>query len=208
MALGQRLLVALGTGLAVSLWLSQLKKRFQRGACAAVRVAFKELCKAKSEVIVVTWFSKRSLTDAEELVKLLDPRVELRFVSSGRWEDVDRKTQVLVSSDAEPFEVDPGGLETLPALEAFLQPYAGVPEAASRGVDACFFLLSPFSLDRGSRDLSLESARCPRVLGESCHSYRLGQRAHLSSLSSRRKSGYCFSCDGVLDRSRPPKVRT
>ena len=123
--------VALGL---VSLYVSHLKRRFRRGACAAVRVFLNEVQKVRQETLTVTWFSRRPMADVGQFAALLDPKVELLVVGSGRLGDVDARTQVLISSDPQPYEADSGGLERLARLEAFLQPYAGVAPAVSRAL--------------------------------------------------------------------------
>ena len=124
--------VALGL---VSLYVSHLKRRFRRGACAAVRVFLNEVQKVRQETLTVTWFSRRPMADVGQFAALLDPKVELLVVGSGRLGDVDARTQVLISSDPQPYEADSGGqFERLARLEAFLQPYAGVAPAVSRAL--------------------------------------------------------------------------
>ena len=73
--------VALGL---VSLYVSHLKRRFRRGACAAVRVFLNEVQKVRQETLTVTWFSRRPMADVGQFAALLDPKVELLVVGSGR----------------------------------------------------------------------------------------------------------------------------
>ena len=103
------------------LFIGHLKRKFRRNACAAVRVFIRQLQKARHETLKVTWFVKRGLADADALRALLDPRVELVVVTTGRLADVDAATEILVSGDAPPYDADPGGLARLARLEAFLR---------------------------------------------------------------------------------------
>ena len=103
------------------LFIGHLKRKFRRNACAAVRVFIHQLQKVRHETLKVTWFVKRGLADADALRALLDPRVELVVVTTGRLADVDAATEILVSGDAPPYDADPGGLARLARLEAFLR---------------------------------------------------------------------------------------
>ena len=116
------------------LFIGHLKRKFRRNACAAVRVFIHQLQKVRHETLKVTWFVKRGLADADALRALLDPRVELVVVATGRLADVDAATEILVSGDAPPYDADPGGLARLARLEAFLQPYAGVPDVVAKAL--------------------------------------------------------------------------
>ncbi|KAH8059716.1 phosphoglycerate dehydrogenase [Aureococcus anophagefferens] len=77
------------------LFIGHLKRKFRRNACAAVRVFIHQLQKARHETLKVTWFATRGLADGDALRALLDPRVELVVVATGRLADVDAATEIL-----------------------------------------------------------------------------------------------------------------